>query len=140
MQQARAVPCAPVPSRKAQPITRRDEPGEGGGPGHQTRSTMSLEELVSEFEGLDSQLPNQLIPSRSGRTCCGHHSQATARTAGGTASGPAGQGGSPRGDLGGRSRFRISCGWVSLKARNSELACRACSCQRNGKSRLGGLI
>jgi hypothetical protein len=55
----------------------------------QAQGTMLLEELASKFEGLESQLPNQLIPSRAERIC------SCRRLAGGTASGPAGLGGAP---------------------------------------------
>jgi hypothetical protein len=88
---------------------------------------MLLEELASESVGLERQFLDQIVPSRAGRISRGPRHWAGQR----------GLGGSSRSDLWGRSRFCIGRGWVSLKARNSELACRARSCRKNGESRTG---
>jgi hypothetical protein len=86
----------------------------------------------SEFEVLGSQLLNQLTPNRAGRI----HSHRSHRASGRDSLGGLTRG-SPRVDLRGWSRFRISHGWVSLKARNSELACLAHSCQKEWRVEIG---
>jgi hypothetical protein len=82
--------------------------GKEGGPGHEARSAMVLEELVSELMGLESQLHHQITPSRAGQICHGPWHGICRR----------GIGRGLRSDIQDVGRLRIGHGWVSLEAEN----------------------